>query len=688
MRAITTPDDNSASTPPLKRFYEAGVIDALELSAAECIQRLYEDDRPLLGLGVALSHAALRLGHLAVRVDHVAQDFAPEVIQAVYEHSAVAPPSLGEIKERDFPNPALWREILLSSEAVWSVETPFRKCPLVYDHGLLFTFKAWRGEAQVAHALIQLNQRSVGPIPNPRRLWGRLFEPIGTVDAPGEGWFEGGQRWDRARFALYTALRGVVSVIHGGPGTGKTTLTQRILAALLDQYDTAGEPLEIALAAPTGKAAQRLMESIRSQAPFFHLPTALQERLKGLQAQTLHSLLGVAPGRKTPEYHPGNPLPYDVIVVDEASMIDTWLMRALMDAIDLDEDGFQRRRLLLIGDPHQLPSVSAGAPFTELCSDRGSRIGQSILAELDSFLSDPLSSPDQDLASTLSTSLTELATSLRLSVEESALAHGTARFSDRVVALNQVQRVSDQSGIHRLATLIQNVETEGVSEVARCLSDGGFEDLHHESAPPLPRGLFQKIMRHYIEAVDLSKSDPLEALNHLKGLCLLSPHYGGLLGVNALNDLVETGLREARVGGWGHAYVGRPILITQNHPPTGLVNGDIGVIGTDQQVHFESIERTIPYDMLPPHRTVFAMSVHKSQGSEFQEVIFCLPPERSPILTRELIYTGLTRAKKSVVILGSLDVFKESIKAKVERGGSLGHRLSHPQPSFNLLKSL
>ena len=182
-------------------------------------------------------------------------------------------------------------------------------------------------------------------------------------------------------------------------------------------------------------------------------------------------------------------------------------------------------------------------------------------------------------------------------------------------------------------------------------------------------------MAHVKQTINLVKIDPKEALIHLKTLCLLSPHYGGPLGVNELNDQVESCLRELRLGGWGRSYVGRPILITQNHPPTGLVNGDIGLIGEGHRVYFEGRENPVRLEQLPPHRTVYAMSIHKSQGSEFKTVMMCIPPERSPIMTRELIYTGLTRAKKRAVMIGSLDVLSASIIAQVERGGQLSTRI-------------
>lgn len=654
----------------LRDYYVSGVINALELSASERIAQLYGERREPVLIALALAQAATRVGHLALRLTSIEQDFSPEVLTAIADSSRQQEefplsaaqwlsteeqptPKVENLSWAQLPPLESWLSMIDESPAIQSLSKGEAVRPFVLDGEMLFTLKSWRGESQVAEAISKLCMREVGLIPDPQRLWQRLFAEIGSHEAPGEGWFEGGEpgNWDRARSALYTAMRGAVTILHGGPGTGKTTLTQRILATLFDQYDhpDAVEPLRIALAAPTGKAAQRLTESIQSRAPFFHLPEWIQDRLSALQAQTLHSLLGIAPGRARPQHHQDNPLPYDVIVIDEASMVDTWLMRTLTQAISMHEEGRQRRRLLLIGDPHQLPSVSAGAPFTELCGDRGGRSSSEWVIELTRFYESQGS--------------------------ECAMKSISKDFVDRVVALNQVKRVDDQSGIHRAATFMQQVDELGVEPVIQSLLDQRYPDTTFYTAPPFPKKLFQTICDHYAESVTLAKIDPQLSLQHLKGLCLLAPHYGGSLGVHELNEAVEESLRERRLGGWGRSYIGRPILITQNHPPTGLVNGDIGVIGAGKLAYFEGKEAGVALELLPPHRTVFAMSVHKSQGSEFKTVMMCIPPTRSPILTRELIYTGLTRAKKVAIVVGNVEVLKESLLAKVERGGQLSARI-------------
>ena len=666
----------------LNNLVERGIISPLVYATTLSALRLSGENDERVGLALALAQMALKLGHLGLRLSAIAEDFSPEVLKELKERELAELDDdqltikLNQLEEESeliedwsgLPPLDEWLICLKNSPAVWCTTSPRTASPFVLDDTILFTLKAWRGEVRVAHALARMTRVDVGLIPQPKQLWTRLF----ANDE--ESWFDGGAKWDRSKLALYLALRSSVMVIHGGPGTGKTTLTQRILATLIEQYSTTDQEVRIAITAPTGKAAQRLTESIQARASFFHLPDPIQQQLGRLQGMTLHSLLGIAPGKK-PEYHTGHPLPFDVIVVDECSMVDLWLLQSLLDAIKLDPQRQHVQRLLLIGDPQQLPSVSAGSPFTELCGQRGKQISRSQLKDIQLFLrgkyreydlppqsSDP-EEHDVELSHQLQLDIIDLSSEKEMS------------FIDRVSALNQVRRVSSESGVHAAATAIQKVEKLGVEAVTDCFKDPKYTDTAWLPAPPFPTALFEEVVRHAQRTISLVKINPQEALQHLKGLCLLSPHYAGSLGVNELNEAVEVALRNKRLGGWGRGYVGRPILITQNHPPTGLVNGDIGIIGEEHQVFFEGRERPVKLELLPPHRTVFAMSIHKSQGSEFKKVVMCIPPNRSPIMTRELIYTGLTRAKEYAVVVGNLSILGESILAQVERGGQLSVRL-------------
>lgn len=679
------------STISMSKLVEQGIISPLNYAATQSVLRLSGESDERVGIALALAQSALNLGHLGLRLNSVAEDFSPAVMRELREREVseldeeqlgIKPDQLNDNKIiledwSELPELSEWLACLQQSPSIWWTERPKEARPFVLDGNVLFTLKAWRGESRVAHALDQLAKNKIGPLPKSDLLWQRLF-----ADSE-ESWFDGGAVWDRSKLALYSAFRSSIMVIHGGPGTGKTTLTQRILAALIEQYAKEDDPLRIAVTAPTGKAAQRLTESIQSRASFFHLPEAIQSQLSELQGLTLHSLLGIAPGRR-PEHHRANPLPYDVIVVDECSMVDMWLLQNLLEAIVIPSDRRHCARLLLIGDPQQLPSVSAGAPFSELCSQRGPLLSTERLLELNQFISEPdqvLAEPIKELRQD-SVDMVDhpLLNDLDMSLDNKSVIHARDPFVDRVVALNQVRRVSADSGIHAAASAMQNVEKLGVGLAIQSFQNPKYSDTEYFLGPPFPKALFDEVIQHAQRAISLAKINPFDALKHLKSLCLLSPHYGGNLGVNELNEAVEAELRALRIGGWGRSYIGRPILITQNHPPTGLVNGDIGIIGRDQQVYFDNRDSAVDLSILPPHRTVFAMSIHKSQGSEFQKIIMCIPPERSPIMTRELIYTGLTRAKKHAVIVGNLEVLSASILAQVERGGQLSQRLkSLPQ---------
>ena len=377
----------------LKSLVSQGIITPLAHAATLSVMRITGEEDERVAIAMALAQSALRLGHLGLRLNEISADFSPEVLREMRERElaersdeqlTIASQQLHdeETTLQDWSGlPELndWLNCLHRSPSIWTIDTPHQPCPFVLDGEILFTLKAWRGESRVAHAIRSLALIEIDDLPQPELLWKRLFAESD------DSWFDGGARWDRSKLALYSAMKSAVMVIHGGPGTGKTTLTQRILAAMIEQYHQEQKPLQIAITAPTGKAAQRLTESIQSRASFFHLPEQVQSSLEALQGVTLHSLLGVAPGRR-PEYHSGNPLPYDIIVVDECSMVDLWLLQSLLDAIPKQVEGRQRRRLLLIGDPQQLPSVSAGAPFTELCADRGRQISSPRLHELSQFL--------------------------------------------------------------------------------------------------------------------------------------------------------------------------------------------------------------------------------------------------------------------------------------------------------------
>jgi exodeoxyribonuclease V alpha subunit len=426
---------------------------------------------------------------------------------------------------------------------------------------------------------------------------------------------ESGTDWQKeaARVALQKAL----TIICGGPGTGKTTTVVKILALLLLVTD---HELDVALAAPTGKAAMRLSESIGSSLEHMKLSQELKAAIP-TQAKTLHRLLGFR--RNSPQFrhHRENPMGFDVVVVDEASMVDLAMMSKLVDALKPGS------RLLLLGDKDQLASVESGAVLG-------------------------------DFIKSLPGNTVEL--------------KKTYRFDDNI------------------KDLAENVNAGDGEKAWALLTDPNTQNLSILQSDWI--GYIGKKYAGYMEEV-YSPSEPnvrkiFAAFHRFQVLC--GVHYGNR-GVEGINRMVESSLArqgfECRSDSW---YPGRPVLITRNDYSLELFNGDIGICLPDQdsgsaQIWFEhsdgSLRSYSPY-RLPSCETVFAMTIHKSQGSEFDEVVVVLPEDDNRILSRELIYTAVTRAKKTVKIVAEQQIFKQALSRNIERFSGLADLLK--EQSLNL----
>ncbi len=452
--------------------------------------------------------------------------------------------------------------------------------------------------------------------------------------------------WQKTSAALSTTRN--FSVISGGPGTGKTTTVTRLLALLVELGQAHGNTPLIKLVAPTGKAAARLTESIGGARLHLDCTPEIKSAIPA-EAGTLHRLLGVLPGRPGFKHNRNNPLHLDILVIDEASMIDLPLMSRLLEALP------NHARLILIGDRDQLASVEAGSVLGDICAAAGGGYSSSqtrVLEELTGFDLSEHSQPD-----------------------------GKA-IHNSLCLLQKSYRFDALSGIGSLANAIN---TGNLTDLKRTLSRG-FSDITLHS---MDKTGYQQLInlcikgyQPYLSLIQAGESDHaiLKAFNRFQLLCALRE---GRYGVAGLNTAIRSALAYHQlVEAEGIWYPGRPVLINRNDYALGLFNGDIGITLKNPdgrlRVVFELPDGTLKYlipSRLPEHETVFAMTVHKSQGSEFEHTVMALPEQFNPVVTRELVYTGITRAKKKLDLFCEKVVLSKAIRTPTERISGLKERL-------------
>ncbi len=459
----------------------------------------------------------------------------------------------------------------------------------------------------------------------------------------------------QALAALSACAHGFCTIV-GGPGTGKTTTVTRILAMLMELHNSS-PPLRIALSAPTGKAAARLMESIAKARNQLPASADIKSGIPG-SASTLHRLLKVRPDGKGFRHHKDNPLALDLLLIDEVSMVDIQLMRSVLDALP------PYCRLILLGDSDQLASVEAGNVLDDICRHR------------ESF--------------GLSHSFLELANNVGLKPALN-MEQNPPPLTDRVIRLTQSYRFTADSGIGNLARAVN----EGrASDATSILLDQSWADVHWQNLPPgeqVPATVLKPALdayQHYLEANTVAEA--LQAFDRYRILCATREGY---YGVETLNQLIEQhlqrrGLIPRHVAGIHSHYRGRPVMVTHNDYRTQLFNGDIGLIWPDEQGRLKAWFtddqgdiRSVPLYRLPRHETVYAMTIHKSQGSEFEHCTVLMPDPEQSLLTRELLYTGITRARKQVSLWGNKDSLVAAVNRKTSRMSGLAERLWGKDPS-------
>ena len=436
-------------------------------------------------------------------------------------------------------------------------------------------------------------------------------------------------------------------VITGGPGTGKTSLVIKILAMLLE--NSKAEKLRIALAAPTGKAAARLSESLKNTRELIDCDNKIRMSFPE-ESFTIHRLLGSKPGTSNFRHNSGVPLPFDIVIIDEFSMTDLALASKLFDAVPV------KSRLILLGDKDQLSSVEAGAVLGDIC-DTGEKHGfsQSFKDRLEKIL-------------------------FAKNYEQISNSQSKHTIADSIITLRKSYRFAGGSGIGELSKAIKEGEAEKALEILKC---GKFEDISLTEfkanqlltvSPNSKDSLPAKIIAGYSPYINENSTE--EALSLFSSFSILCAVRKGMFGVERINQYVEEilttkGLLSAKIR-W---YEKRPVMITRNDYSTRLFNGDSGLILPDpkdgtmrfySQDNDGSIRKILPLK-LPEHETSFAVTVHKSQGSEFDNVILLLPDRMSPVLSRELLYTAVTRARKKIEIYAVGEILRQMINNPAER---------------------
>ncbi|MDU8475729.1 exodeoxyribonuclease V subunit alpha, partial [Pseudomonas syringae pv. actinidiae] len=563
---------------------------------------------------------------------------------------------------------ALARSMLVAQVTDSSAEALQK--PLVLAERRLYLRRYWTYERRIAAAL---RRRLAQPDAPPEDLPQRLNALFGPANSAPDAIID----WQKLACAL--ATRRAFSIITGGPGTGKTTTVVRLLALLQAPAVQSGQPLRIRLAAPTGKAAARLTESISQQVQSLDVSAEVRQKIPS-EVTTVHRLLGSRPGTRHFRHHAGNLLPLDVLVVDEASMIDLEMMANLLDALP------PHARMVLLGDKDQLASVEAGAVLGDLCRD----------AE-DGFYS------PQTQAWLEAVSGEDLS--------KGALREGDAQqhpLAQQVVMLRHSRRFGQGSGIGQLARLVNQQQDQ---QARALLSAGSHTDLFALALKGEQDLKFERLVleglgqgeqgpqgyRHYLNVLGAERPaagaelddecwtrwarSVLDAFDSFQLLCAVRK---GPWGVEGLNQRITHALFNAQmIESEQQWYEGRPVLMTHNDYGLGLMNGDIGITlrlperdGEGKQVLRVAFPRNdgsggvrfVLPSRLNEVETVYAMTVHKSQGSEFAHTALILPEALNPVLTKELIYTGITRAKHWFSLIEPRQgIFEEALRRKVKR---------------------
>lgn len=616
-----------------------------------------------------------------------------------------------------------WRAALEQCPQIWQVATPDAQQPLVLDGYRLYMRRYWRDETLVARAVAERAALVRTLDPDTVRHWlDQLFPPVKATKVTAQ---TGEAEPDWQKIACAVAVRSHVSIITGGPGTGKTYTVARLLALLVA---LAKEPSQlcIALAAPTGKAATRLKQSIDAalggMAEQLGDSLPLKDLIRQLgAATTLHSLLGARPDTRRSRYHAGNLLDVDVLIVDEASMIHLEMMAALLDALPA------HAMLVLLGDKDQLASVEAGAVLGDLChrAEEG-RYAPATMQYVQQACGETLPAAMAGSGGVLAQQTVMLRKSRRFGGPIGTLAlavnAGQAPAAREILLMAPTEQEvhwivqARQENLLQLAIRGRSGGSGGAAGTDEARETGSFSRYlallkagpQEEKAAPLEASVWPAL-----STLSISRSEPassiashealspscpeqsapvaaheawaqavLIAFDDFRLLCAVRDGDWGVTGINAALEkkLQSSGLLNCR-GEW---YKGRPVMVTRNDHSLGVFNGDVGITLPDPQrpgvlrVYFQAGEgvRSVLTSRLPHAETAYAMTIHKVQGSEFQHAAVVLPEQSVQVLTRELIYTGITRARQHFTLLTPNSALLDSaIQTRTRRASGLRGRV-------------
>lgn len=589
----------------LAEFNAAGVLSAADVHVAMLIGRLSGERDEAVLLAAALAVRAPRLAHVCVELDTIQGSATSDLEEAV------------DLDSLDWPGDDWLARVATSPAVSASDPADDGSRPLRLEGSRLYLDRYWRQECTIADRILDLASRAVDVDETTLAAsLNRLFPPTPGDDD------------NLQRVAADRAVRSAFSVVAGGPGTGKTTTVARIIALLDEQAMAAGGPLpRIALAAPTGKAAARLEEAVRSSAKDMDVSDTERARLLAISASTLHRLLGWRPDSQSRFRHDrSNHLPHDVVIVDETSMVSTSLMASVVDAVG------ERAQLILVGDPDQLASVEAGAVLGDIVE------------------------PDVAPGSSGSS------------------------LTGHITVLQRVHRFG--GAIASLADAIRRGDADETMRILRS-GDDAVQWLDTESDPDSLAPIREQMVAAGLQILDAATAgDAPAALQALDAMRVLCAHRRGPHGVGSWTDLVEQWLAAARpsYADGGPWYVGRPLLVTANDYTLGLYNGDTGVVVQRGDGVMAAFVKGSEVGEISPRRlsvvdTAHVMTIHKSQGSQFDTVVVVLPEPDSPILTRELLYTAVTRARRRVVVLGPEGSVCAAAERPITRATGLAARL-------------